>query len=241
MNRLTRDQILIRALDNVDSPTLNAKERPSGSILPTAMSIGWLQEGLDFFHTRFPFGSTIQSTTITWVTGQESYALPTTFIQDYRDGVLHASDQGRMIRKGFGYLLDIANATTSQQGKPSFYAIVGSNLYVRPLPSSDWGGLTATLYYYGLPAVLTASSVPSFPSDLVLVRYVYLRGLEWTRSVPPGTAEQYAIQVVADLQKQGIGNEAEDSQIPFDRSAFPGSRPGNDPNSWMGNPIVVGP
>jgi hypothetical protein len=56
--------------------------------------------------------------------------------------------------------------------------------------------------------------------------------------VPPGTAEQYAIQVIGDLQKQGIGNEAEDSQVPFDRTAFPGSRVGHDPNSWMGSAVV---
>ena len=239
MNRLTRDQILNRALDMVGAPTLDSKDRPSGTILPTAMSIAWLQEGLDFFHTRFPFGSDILSTPITWATGVESYSLPSDFIQDYRDGLLHASDQGRMIRKGFGYLLDIAKDSSNQQGKPAFYSIVGAKVYVRPVPSSSWNALTATLYYYGMPAVLTANQVPTFPSDLVLVRYVYLRGLEWTRSVPPGTAEQYAIQVIADLQKQGIGNEAEDNQVPFDRAAFPGSRPGYDPNSWMGNPIVV--
>lgn len=241
MNRLTRDQIITRALDMADAPTLNAKERPSGAILPTAMSIGWLQDGLDFFHTRFPWGSTIQTTSITWVTGQETYALPSTFIADVRDGIIHASDQGRMMRKGLPWLLDIGKSSASQYGKPSFYAVVGGNLYVRPVPSAQWISQvpTSTLYYYQLPAALAASGVPSFPSDLVLVRYVYLRAMEWLRSVPPGMAEQYGVSVLADLQKQGIGNEAEDTQIPFDRNAFPGNRQGHDPNSWMGSPIAL--
>lgn len=241
MNRLTRDQVLTRALDMVDSPTLNSKDRPSGALLPTALCIGWLQDGLDFFVHKWPFGGTINTATITWVTGQETYDLPTDYIQDVRDGVIHQDDQGRMIRKGLPYLLDIAKTTTSQQGKPAFYAIVGPKVYIRPVPSSSWSGKTATLYYYQLPPVLGPSTVPNFPSDLVLVRYTYLRGLEWSRSVPPGTAESYATQVISELQKSGIGNEAEDTQIPFDRSQFPGSRPGTDPNSWMGNPIIAGP
>jgi hypothetical protein len=240
MNRLNRDQVLTRALDMVDSPTLNAKERPSGSILPSAMCIGWLQEGLDYFHTNWPFGSTIQTTTITWVAGQEAYDLPDEFVQDYQDGLVHAEDQGRLVRKGLSALLDLQASVSGAEGKPAIYAVVGSQFRVRPVPSSQWAGKTATLYFYGLPAVLTASQKPSFPSDLILVRYVYLRGLEWTRSVPPGTAEEYAGKIIGRLQKNGIGNEAESTQVPFDRTQFPGSAVGSDPNSWMGSPVVTG-
>ena len=224
-----------------DSPTLNSKERPTGVVASTAMCIGWLQDGLDYFHHRFPFGAAIKTVALVWVTSQETYALPTDFIQDYRDGIILATDKGRMIRKGLGSLLDLTKDTEGQFGKPAWYAIVANKVYIRPLPSSAYNGTVATLYYYSLPAVLASGDVPTFPSDIVLVRYAYLRGLEWTRAVPPGSAEQYAESVIASLQKSGIGLEAEDDHIPLDRSRFPGSRVGSDPDSWMGSPIVEGP
>ena len=46
INRLTRDQILIRALDLADSAVLDTKDRPAGTIVAAALSIGWLQEAL---------------------------------------------------------------------------------------------------------------------------------------------------------------------------------------------------
>ena len=239
MNRLTRDQIITRALDMTDSPTLDAKERPDGVTITGTLATGWLQDGLDYFHNRFPFATDVKIATITWVTGQTFYSLPTDYIIDFADGIVLSNSDGRMVRKGLGFLLNIAIDQSQQWGKPGFYTIT-SSILVRPAPSAQWSGKTATFYYYAMPAILGASDVPHFPSDLILVRYVYLRGLEWTRAVAPGTADQYALQVVGDLQKQGIGNEAEDSQIPFDRQAFPGNRIGSDPNSWMGTPVVSG-
>ena len=56
MNRLTRDQIINRALDLADSSVLDAKDRPSNPTIEIdAISLKWLQEALDLFAKRFPF------------------------------------------------------------------------------------------------------------------------------------------------------------------------------------------
>ena len=220
----------------MDSPNLDAKERPGGTLLPSAMCIGWLQEGLDYMHTRYPWGSILLEATITWVAGQVRYDLPSGFIQDYEDGLYHDEDAGGMERKGLGHLLRVPKVAQSTWGKPCWYTIAGTEVIVRPAPSAAWAGKTATLNYYGMPDPLGPTTVPKFPSDIVLVRYIWLRGMEWTRAVEPGTAEKYLTGIVADLQSQGIGNEAESRTVPLDRTAFPG--PGADRFTWMGPTTV---
>ena len=234
-NRLTRDQILQRALNNIDSPSLNQIDRPDGAVLPSALCVGWLQEGLDYFISRFPWGATIVTTTITMLDGVEVYNLPSDFITDYRDGVLHDDDTGRLERKGLGQLLDFRK---KDKGKPAFYTIQGQKIRLCPIPGPQQNGKKLNVYYYQQPATIEANSVPVFPSDLILIRYTYLRGCEWTRSCAPGTAEKYASDLIADFQGQGLGVEAEDSSVPFSRQTFPGSRMTSDPNSWMGTAVL---
>jgi hypothetical protein len=215
---------------------LDAKERPGNTLLPSAMCIGWLQEGLDYMHTRYPWGSTLLEFQITWVAGQTRYDLPDDFIQDYQDGIMHANDEGRMDRKGLSQLLDVPSQRASTWGQPAWYCIAGSELVVRPAPSAQWAGKQASLFYYGMPTPLSATQKPKFPSDIVLTRYIWLRGLEWTRAVQPGTAEKYLLEVVSDLQRAGIGNEAEPDTVPLDRNSFPGVRAGEF--AWMGPTTV---
>lgn len=223
-NRLNRDQILIRALDLLDSAALDAKDRPSATIVSTAITIGWLQEALDFFHKKFPFSSTIATAPINLGEGGNTITPPSDLILDYRNGIILADDKGRLLRKS---LSNILNRATATKGPPAVYTLRGGIIQTWPKANQSYNG---TLYYYQLPSVLTANVVPSFPDDSVLTDYVWLKGREWHKDVPPGTARKYAEDVVRSLQASGLGVEAEEDEIPLDPS-FAGR---SSPSDWMG-------
>jgi len=225
VNRLNRDQILIRALDLLDSSALDAKDRPNGTILTTALTIGWLQEGLDYFHKKFPFAATIATASLSIGEGVTTVAQPADLILDYRNGIILANDEGRLNRKSLSYVLA---RPIAQVGPPAVYALRGNVIHIWPKPSR---GYSATLYYYQLPALLTAGSVPSFPDDSVLTDYVWLKGREWHKDAPPGAARLYAEGVVRSLQQSGLGPEAEDDEIPMDPSYAVKAGPAD----WMGS------
>jgi hypothetical protein len=210
MNRLTRDQILIRALDLADSAVLDNHDRPAATIVSTAFTIGWLQEALDYFAKKFPFSQDITSTPISITASSTSFALPSDFVLDYKNGIVLDSDQGRMQRRGLSYLLGIS---TSSTGTPRFYSVRGSTVEFRFKASQAF---TGTLWYYKLPAVLAAADVPAFPDDSVLTDYVWLKCQEYHRVVQTGTARAYADKIIKELQASGIGNEAEEDQIELD-------------------------
>ena len=235
MNRLTRDQVLIRALDLIDSARLDEKDRPSATIVAGALSIGWLQDALDLAHNLYPQSGLLKSVTFNIVAGTAAYTITTIasdFVLDFKDGILLPDDKGRLQRSSFNALLDIATSTTAR-GKPVRYGIQNGTLVLRPVPRESY--TAATLYYYSLPAVLGATTIPSFPSDLLLVEYVHLRGKEWLREIPAGSAETYLVTAVARLQKAGLGSEAEmDDTIGLDRQVFPGGGTAyQDPENWF--------
>ena len=227
-NRLTRDQILLRGLALVDSPRLNELDQPTaGTITSSALSIGWLQDALDLAHNLYPMSGALTSTTFDIVAGTATYTISTiapTFILDFKNGVVLPTDKGRLQRTSFNRILDY-QVGTSSRSKPEQYAIQNGMLVLRPIPREAYTAVT--LYYYSLPAVLGAATVPNFPNDLILVEYIHLRGKEWIREIGPGTAEKYLIDAVARLQKTGLGSEAEmDDVIGVDRSYFPGGGTG---------------
>lgn len=235
-NRLNRDQLLIRALDLIDSPRLDEKDRPSATIVSGAYTIGWLQEGLDLAHHLFPQSALLKTATFDITAGTATYTLTTIasdYLLDFKDGVLLPNDEGRLRRIALNAALDVMTGT-SARSKPTRYAIHNGLLVLRPVPKDAY--TSATLYYYSLPAALGATTTPSFPTDIILVEYLRLKGLEWLREVPVGTAESYLIAGVARLQKAGLGSEAEmDDTIGLDRGVFPGGgTPYQDPNNdWF--------
>lgn len=229
-NRLNRDQILLEALDMVDSPALDAHDRPDGTISPSAFSLMWLQRGLDLFYSKWPFGATLASTALSFTTGVATYTLPATFILDYQDGVVLADNKGRLVKRGLGYILT-QNADLRQ--KPRVYTVVGGQLRVWPAPDQAY---SATLWYYPMPAELDPNDVPTFPADWALVEYVRLRGKEWLGSLQPGQSLSYINSVIADLQRSGLGNEAESDQIPLDPQYFGYQAQGL--NDWMGSTTI---
>mgnify|MGYP001569064498 CR=1 FL=1 len=223
-NRLTRDQILLRGLGLVDSPRLDEKDQPTaGTIVSTALSIGWLQDALDLAMNLYPMSGALLSATFDITAGTGAYtisAITSTFVLDFKDGIILPDDKGRLTRASFNALLNVPTGT-SARSQPTRYGIQNGTLILRPVPLVAY--TAATLYYYSLPVVLSAGTVPNFPSDLLLVEYVHLRGREWLRELPAGTAEKYLIDATARLQKSGLGSEAEiDDVISLDRHVFPG-------------------
>jgi len=218
-NRLNRDEILNRALDLADSAVLDSKDRPEGIIVTTALSITWLQEALDYFHKKFPFQAALVTTPVTISENDITITLPADFIQDYKDGILLDDDGGRLIRRGLSELLNRSRGTTASpvRGTPDIYAIRGGLIEFAPKAQKAF---TGTLYYYKLPAVITESQIPNFPDDFILVQYVWIKAQEWHRVVGTGSALQFANDRIADLQKSGIGNEAEEDVIPLAAERF---------------------
>ena len=235
MNRLTRDQLIGRGLDMVDSPSLNELDRPSGTVVAAALSIGWLQDALDLFHNRFPWAGIVKSTSVTISSGNDTLSLPSDFIMDVRGGLL-ITTAGKKRRLGRWPLQRFVTASLlyDTAGVPERYVVLPPNLRVWRLPDATYSG---TLWYYALPTTLAAATVPNFPSDWVLVEYIRLRGLEWLQKTQPGTALNYAQDQVRALLASGLGFEPEDDVLPLDTDVY-GSREVSQPWDWMGTPIV---
>src|SRR6185503_8029195 len=190
---MTRNEIIERALDMVDSPALSQKERPEGLVQQDAMSIGWLQDALDYVHRRYPFGATIATGALSFVVGTTSYNLPSNYLLDVRDGVLimQTSTKVRLKRRSLQWLLDQDRGSNATPDVPAHYVITGSTLRIFPSPNAAY---TGEVWYYSLPTVLTANTIPSFPDDWSLVEYVRLRGTEWIGQAQPGSAMAYLAQ-----------------------------------------------
>lgn len=236
-NRMTRDEIISRGLDMVDSPALSQKERPEGLIQQNALSIGWLQDALDYMHRRYPFGATITSGVVSILTGTTSYTLPTNYLLDVRDGlrIMQTDVKRRLKRRSMQWLLDQDSASNATPDTPSDYVITGSTLRISPKPDRAY---TGELWYYSLPAVLTANTVPTFPDDWSLVEYIRLRGSEWIGQSPSGAAMAYLAQIVNGLRSSGLGQESEETFFPLDRGSY--RKTGSDyesGSSWLGDAV----
>lgn len=233
MNRLTRDELLHRALNMVDSKGLDTHDRPHGLIVDEAHSLSWLQDGLDLFHHEFPWQGLIRTAALSLASG--AITLPTDFILDVRDGIVVASLGTRLRRTPLQKFVTYQLATTTD-ANPRVYTWHGDALYVYPTPAPP-RVVAGTLWYYALPVTLGPVAKPAFPSDWVLVEYVRLRGLEWLRLHVPGTARAYALTEIGRLRKAGLQGEPEDNELPLDTGRFLPTGSG-DRSSWMGDPIA---
>ena len=243
-NRYCRDEILHIALDMAHLPNIDIRERPDGVILPTAHSIQWLQDILDWWYEIVPFSTTVVSTTLNLTANVSTATLPIDFIIDVRNGYTVESVAGdsksymRTLRLPFQKFLN-AQLRSQKAGNtniPSYYCIRGKAnnrqklLNVTPTPTQNVNGI---LWYYQLPAVLQATDFPEVASDKILIEYVRIRACEQMRVYDPGTAEKYCERLLSMVKAAGLLNEPEDDEIPLDTHAM---RPGNynSPYAWIG-------
>lgn len=237
MATLTRDAILGRALDMVGAPALNTNDRPAGTILSSALSVGWLQDILNLMAEQFPWAQAIKTATLVISAADVPY--PADFILDVRDGVYLLNSLNptvpnqRLKRTPYQQLLN-RRVAFNVTGPPSRYAILPPNISFWRAPDTTY---TATLAYYARPTVEVAGSIATFPDDVTLIEYIRFRALEWVRAVEPGSAIKYAMGRIAQFRKAGLGYEPEDSTIPFDSDQF---IPQNDNvmGGWWMGPIT---
>ena len=246
MNRLTRDQIILRALNHLDSPRLDEKCRggslgPGGTVTDPCLMTQWLQDGIDLAHNLYPLQGRVASQPFTLAGGTGSYALPTNYVLPYGQNSIVLTDAQtgqllrRLMRRGFEALLPYGT-TAQDRAEPTIFSVTAGQWHVRPIPDKAY---TATFWHYALPAVLGTGDVPDFPSDYLLIDYLVERGKEWLRESPGGVANLRLRDAMSQLVKAGLGQEAEEDQIPVDRDSFPGSRDGIDgTNDWMGKTSV---
>jgi len=221
-----------------DLPELDQHDRPTATILSTAFSINWLQRVLDTMHQEFPWAGTIASTTGSLSTLNTTGLAPTDFILDVRDGFLLNVGTGStkaLIRRNFQDIMQYQSFNnqggTPVQGEPGLYAFTGRDLRLDITPRQTY---TYTLWYYAMPATLAGgTTVPNFPSDHLMIDFVYMRALEWARKIPQGTAMKYLREVeIPALRTSNLGQEPEADHIPLDRLQFRGAR--RRPWDWMG-------
>lgn len=235
VNRLNRDEILLRALDLADSSVMDQKDRPAGVIVPTAFTIPWLQEAVDYFHQRFPFSANIKDIAVTIAANSNTLDLSviaSDFILDYKDGLILDEDEGRLRRRALSWILNqvVGQNASPLRDRPRIYAIRGTTLQFYPSADKQY---QARLYYYGIQPLLGDTTVPLFPSDHVLTQYVWLKIQEWHRAAPAGTALKFANEIIADFISQGIGAEAEEDEIQLDPRHF-GEQFRDHHFGWMG-------
>lgn len=240
VNRLTRDNLLIQALDMADMPELDQHDRPSSTIDSGALSINWLQRALDELHQEFPWAGTVTSTTGTVTALTTTDLAPADFILDVRDGLFLtvSGSRRRLWRRNLADIIPLQQATFQGDafvvGRPQMYTFADRDLYLNQTPES--GGYAYLLWYYQMPSVLTATATPNFPSDHVLVDFVYLRAMEWGRKLPQGAAMKYLREVeIPAIRQSNLGQEPEHDLIPLDFLRYSrGRQHGAYPWSWLG-------
>ena len=220
-----------------DLPELDQHDRPTaGTIDSTAFSINWFQRCLDEVHQEFPWSGTVTSVTGSVSALNTTAFAPTDFILDMRDGLLLDVEGSTkmLMRRNFqdimAYQAKNNLGGTPVTAQPNLYAFRRRNLSLDITPDKSY---TYRLWYYQLPAVLAGTDTPEFPSDHVLIDFVYMRALEWARKVPQGSAMKYLREIeIPSLRMSGLNQEPENDHIPLDRMQFRGAR--RRPWDWMG-------
>jgi hypothetical protein len=207
----------------IGAPALNANDRPSGTIVGSALSVAWLADFVNLLAEQFPWAQAIKTAAVTIPT-TGLITLPADFILDVRNGLYlqnsanPTTQNQRLTRTSYQKMLDRL-VSIPTVGAPSRYTVVGAIMQVWKTPDITYNGQLA---YYSRPAVASGSTVFTFPDDITLIEYVRIRGLEWVRDpkADPGQALKYAASRIAAFRKAGLGHEPEDDTIPFDRDQF---------------------
>jgi hypothetical protein len=246
MNRLARDEIIHTALDMADLPTLDIKDRPEGVLMPTAISIKWLQHALDTFHHRYPFQTDVRSAEMIMPAFAEELILrqddpslpvrhlPEDYMLDVKDGLTMTvrDNTGRLRRRAFQNYLNVKLMSQhTRQPHPVAYCIFNDIIHCSPQTEES---KAFVFWYYGLPAVVEAHHKLRGFDDWVAIEYVRLRALEWCRMLPPGTAKEYLNKELASLKSQGLLGDSEWEKLPLGTFIYLDAIQDASPFSWLG-------
>ena len=248
-NRYARDELIAIALNMLQLPNLEVHDMPDGIVQQDAFCIQWLQDILDFWYHMVPFSATVVSATLNCTANQSYVTLPADFILDVRNGYLIQTVPGdslslrRITRVPLQKFINrqLLSQRSTDVKYPLFYSVIGDDnnmatqqqlMQVAPTPTISTIG---KLWYYKLPAVLQSNEKPKFPNDYVCVEYLRIRALEWAHIAQPGTAQRFCDKIVAGMKANGLMNEPEDDEIPFDELTYhKRGFLGNSTYAWMG-------
>ena len=231
-SRYVRDELIIKALDMAQVPNLNSHDIPGNVVQQDAYAIGWIQDIIDFWYHMVPFSSTVTNVSLNCVANSDQITLPSDFILDVRNGYLvetvpsTTTSMKRVIRVPLQKWLNrqvVFQNPANTVNHPYFYVVQGKTaaglqlLKVTPTPTINTVG---TLWYYQLPPILDANDKPTFPNDYCIVEYVRIRALEWCRAYDPGTSQKFCDKIVAGMKANGLMNEPEDDELPFDQLQY---------------------
>jgi len=225
MSRYTRDELIDRALNLINSSPLSNHDRPGGVISPNAYCIQWLQDCLDKYHTQYPFSGDLTEVGVTMTANQRHLTvtsggavLPSDFSVDVRNGIylLSGSTYRRLIRKSFQDWLPIWMRSQNQaQQFPEYYCKFQGKINLAPLFNTTY---TGNMWYFSKPGVLSAGTIPQFPEETCLIEFIRIKGLEWTKQYPPGTAEAYFQKAMGRLKTAGLLDEPEFDAFPIEQT-----------------------
>lgn len=226
-NRYVRDEIIDRALNLIHSSALDAHDKSGGVINSNAYTIQWLQDCLDKYHIEYPFSGDVMDVPVTFTSGQRYLTitstgddLPTDYSIDVKDGIFYSRGNSlvRLQRKSLQEWLPFyTRSVNTPQQFPIVYCKFQGKFNLAPVFNTS---LTGTLWYFSRPPVLNASSYPAFPDETCLIEYVRIKGLEWTKQYPPGTAEAYFRKALGRLKMAGLLDEPEFTVFPIEQSVM---------------------
>jgi hypothetical protein len=235
-NRYVRDELIHTALQMVQLPNLEIHDMPDGVVLQNAYCIQWLQDILDFWHHMVPFSSTVRKAPLNATANSDTILLPQDFILDVRNGYIvqripgNSQSFARRYRVPLQKFINRQLGAQSQQPQvipfPNYYCISGDDdivtsqrqtMLITPTPTIATQGY---LWYYQLPAALEAAQKPRCPNDYVCIEYLRIRACEWAGLYEPGTAQKFCQAIIASMKANGLMNEPEDDEIPFDEQVY---------------------
>jgi len=245
--RYTRDQIISIAIQQARLANWEANDMPDGVVLPNAFAIQWLQDIVDFWHHHVPFSATVSMSSFTITAQQSSITMASDFILDVRNGLYTQGIVNDTLSYVKRYRLPLqkflnrkyASQRATNVTTPLWYCIAGDDgvittqyqtMLITPTPTQ---AVQAQLWQYKLPPPLEAGHKPKLPSDFAGIEYVKLRGLEKYHIIPPGTAKTFADTLIATAKVNGLLNEPEDDEIPFDEQVYIRAS-GYQGYMWMG-------
>lgn len=239
LNRYCRDELILKAFDQVQVPNLKVHDAPDGTVLPEAFTIGWMQDILDFWYAMVPFSTTVTKTGLNATANTGTITLPDDFILDVRNGYItrlvpdNPNSMQRRHRLPFQKFLrrQLFFQGTTSCNYPYFYCVLGHVLHITPIPTIDTLG---DIWYYQMPAVLEANDKPVVASDYVLIEYLKIRMLEWVGKYEVGTAQKFCDKILGGMKAAGLLNEPEDDEIPFDEMTYTNHGGRGQPSTWMG-------
>lgn len=221
---LTRSEIITHAL------------RRAGNTKLSLDAITWLDQILFDLYTQYswPFLQTISAVTIT----DRTFTLPENFIRTFDD---HAFKMVTINgQPTHGFILQVSQGelerrNSADTGVPQLWSAFHTNEtgYVWPTPSG-MTVVTQLLSYTYPDALVSDSSIPTFPWHFYLIQALYVVALEYEGDMRSVVETQRRDQMLDRIKRTVAPLRQQESTLPLDGQAFGPSFDGDyGATSWI--------